>query len=154
MGRYKSCRGVVSTPTPHPNGYVPIGVDGKSYLIHRAIGVAFGLLTSLDDEREIDHVDNDPSNNNLANLRAVTRAKNVQHSHDTNANRAPHAGKQSKPIRGRKRGEKEWTAYASVSDARGSWNWIRVTSARCFRGGTRRRAGTSSSLRRRESPRA
>ena len=117
MGRYKSCRGVVSTPTPHPNGYVPIGVDGKSYLIHRAIGVAFGLLTSLDDEREIDHVDNDPSNNNLANLRAVTRAKNVQHSHDTNANRASHAGKQSKPIRGRKRGEKEWTAYASVSDA-------------------------------------
>ena len=117
MGRYKNCRGVVSTPTPHPNGYVPIKVDGKKHYIHRAIGVVFGLLTGLDDERQIDHMDNDPSNNNLANLRAVTRAENVQHSHDTNASRASHVGKVSKPIRGRKRGEKEWTAYASVMDA-------------------------------------
>ena len=117
MGRYKNCRGVVSTPTPGADGYVPIGVDGKVYKIHRAIGVAFGLLTGLDDEREIDHEDNDPSNNNLANLRAVTHAENVQHSHDTNANRASHVGKVSKPIRGRKRGEKEWTAYASAHDA-------------------------------------
>ena len=117
MGRYKNCQGVVSTPTPNAHGYVPIKVDGKQYRIHRAIGVAFGLLTGLDDERQIDHVDNDPSNNNLANLRAVTRAENVQHSYDTNANRASNAGKQSKPIRGRRCGEKEWTAYASVMDA-------------------------------------
>ena len=117
MGRYKNYRGVVSTPTPHPNGYVPIGVDGKHYAIHRAIGVAFGLLTGLDDERQIDHEDNDPSNNNLANLRAVTGAENVQHSYDTNTSRGSHVGKQSKPIRGRKCGEKEWTAYASAHDA-------------------------------------
>ena len=117
MGRYKNCRGVVSTPTHDAYGYVPIGVDGKIYKIHRAIGVAFGLLTGLDDERQIDHMDLNPSNNNLANLRAVTRAENVQHSYDTNASRASNAGKVSKPIRGRKRGEKEWTAYASVNDA-------------------------------------
>ena len=117
MGRYKNCHGVVSTPTPDAHGYVPITVDGKQYKIHRAIGVAFGLLTGLDDERDIDHEDNDSSNNNLANLRAVTHAENIQHSYDTNASRGSHVGKQSKPIRGRKRGEKEWTAYASVMDA-------------------------------------
>jgi hypothetical protein len=117
MGRYKSCRGVVSTPTPAADGYVYIGVDFKRYRIHRAIGVAFGLLTDLDDEHEINHEDRNPSNNRLTNLEAVTHAENVQHSYATNETRASNAGKRSKPVRGRKCGEKEWTTYASAMDA-------------------------------------
>ncbi len=57
MGRYKSYRGVVSTPSPAASGYSNIGVDGKSYSTHRAIGVAFGLLSGTDDPRQIDHID-------------------------------------------------------------------------------------------------
>ena len=117
MGRFKSCRGVVSTPTPKAGGYVYIGVDGKLYFIHRAIGVAFGLLTGMDDEREINHKDRNPSNNRLTNLEAVTRSQNIRHSYDTNETRASGAGKRSKPVRGRKCGEKEWTTYASASEA-------------------------------------
>ena len=109
MGRYKTCRGVVSKPNPMAYCY-SIRIDGKRYAIHRAIGVAFGLLTGLDDERQIDHMDNDPSNNNLANLRVVTRTENnrnsTQHSYDPNAMRAASAGMRSKPIRGRKSANK------------------------------------------------
>ena len=122
MGRYKNCHGVVSTPTPGAHGYVPIGVDGKQYRIHRAIGVAFKLLTGLDDEREIDHVDNDPSNNNLANLRAVTRAENVQHSHDTNANRGSHVGKQSSRSAGASAGRRSGPRTRVRTTRHGSWN--------------------------------
>ena len=110
MGRYKNCHGVVSTPTPKADGYVYIGVDGKDYLIHRAIGVAFGLL-------KINHKDRNRSNNRLTNLEAMTSSQNVQHSYATNETRASSAGKQSKPVRGRKCGEKEWTTYASASEA-------------------------------------
>ena len=57
MGRYKSCTGVVSTPSPKEDGYSCIKVDGKGYKTHRAIGVAFGLLSGTDDPRQIDHID-------------------------------------------------------------------------------------------------
>ncbi|MAT09473.1 MAG: hypothetical protein CMM02_00555 [Rhodopirellula sp.] len=117
MGRYKSCRGVVSTPSPAASGYSCIGVDGKLYKTHRAIGAAFGILSGVDDPRQIDHTDGNPSNNCLSNLRAVTRSQNIQHSYDTNTERRSNALKLSKPVRGRKRNTEEWTTYASISDA-------------------------------------
>ncbi|MAT11014.1 MAG: hypothetical protein CMM02_08395 [Rhodopirellula sp.] len=117
MGRYKSCRGVVLTPSPAASGYSRIGVDGKVYLTHRAIGVAFGILNGMDDPLQIDHIDGNPSNNCLNNLRAVTRSQNIQHSFDTNTERGSHALKRSKPVRGRKRNTEVWTTYASANDA-------------------------------------
>ena len=117
MGRYKGCTGVVSTPSPAANGYSSIGVDGKGYKTHRAIGVAFGILESTDDPRDIDHIDGDPSNNCLTNLRAATHSQNIQHSYDTNTERRSNALKQSKPVRGRKRNTEEWTTYVSANDA-------------------------------------
>jgi hypothetical protein len=117
MGRYKSCSGVVSTPSPAANGYSSIGVDGKLYYTHRAIGVAFELLDDMDDPRQIDHIDGNPSNNCLTNLRAATPSQNIQHSFATNTERRSNALKLSKPVRGRKRGTEEWTTYESISDA-------------------------------------
>ena len=117
MGRYKSCRGVVSTPSPREDGYSSIKVDGKVYLIHRAIGVAFGILNGTDDPRDIDHIDGNPSNNSLSNLRAATRSQNIRHSFDTNTERRSSALKCSKPVRARKRGTEEWTTYESTHDA-------------------------------------
>ena len=117
MGRYKGCRGVVSTPSPKADGYSYIKVDGKMYRTHRAIGVAFGLLDGTDDPRDIDHIDGNPSNNCLSNLRAVTRSQNIQHSYDTNTERRSNALKRSKPVRGRKRNTEEWTTYESTHDA-------------------------------------
>ena len=48
---------------------------------------------------QVDHIDNKPGNNTLANLRWVTPSENVQHSHDTNANRKSNAAAISRPIR-------------------------------------------------------
>ena len=48
---------------------------------------------------QVDHIDNKPGNNTLANLRWVTPSENVQHSHDTNANRKTCAAARSRPIR-------------------------------------------------------
>ena len=48
---------------------------------------------------QVDHIDNNKSNNTLANLRWVTRSENIQHSFDTNANRKSNAAAKSRPIR-------------------------------------------------------
>ena len=48
---------------------------------------------------QVDHIDNNKSNNTLANLRWVTQSENVQHSFDTNANRKSCGAAQSRPIR-------------------------------------------------------
>jgi hypothetical protein len=48
---------------------------------------------------QVDHIDNNESNNTLANLRWVTRSENIQHSFDTNANRKSSGAAQSRPIR-------------------------------------------------------
>jgi ribulose bisphosphate carboxylase small subunit len=48
---------------------------------------------------QVDHIDNNKSNNTLANLRWVTPSENVQHSFDTNANRKSCGAAKSRPIR-------------------------------------------------------
>jgi hypothetical protein len=48
---------------------------------------------------QVDHIDNNESNNTLANLRWVTHSENIQHSWDSNANRKSHGAAISIPIR-------------------------------------------------------
>ena len=48
---------------------------------------------------QVDHIDNKPGNNTLANLRWVTPSENIQHSNDSNANRKSNAAARSRPIR-------------------------------------------------------
>lgn len=57
-----------------PDGYVRIGIDGKSEYAHRlAWQMAVGPIPK---GMEIDHIDHDPSNNRLSNLRLVTSSGN------------------------------------------------------------------------------
>jgi hypothetical protein len=54
------------------NKYYRIGINGKLYLIHRIIYLYHnGYLPEF-----IDHIDQNPSNNNIENLRKSTRAQN------------------------------------------------------------------------------
>ena len=58
-------------------GYIAIRVKGRQYLAHRLAWLySYGEWPS----REVDHIDRNPSNNRIANLRAATRAQNVQNS--------------------------------------------------------------------------
>ena len=60
----------------HINGYKYIRIGDKRYYLHRVIGYLF-LGLNIDDPKEmIDHIDRDKSNNNLENLRIVSRQQN------------------------------------------------------------------------------
>ena len=116
FGRFKSSTGVVSTPKPTKSGYVHVRVNGKLHCIHVLMASAFGL-PKRDDQDTVDHIDNDPSNNRLENLRWASRSEQVKHSYATNKDRASNAPKQSKPVEGREIGAEEWVWYASIHEA-------------------------------------
>ena len=57
-------------------GYEFIGINNKVYLKHRLIFMMFhGYLP-----KKIDHIDGNPSNNKIENLRKVTQVQNLQNS--------------------------------------------------------------------------
>ena len=56
--------------------YCKIIIDGKSFFAHRLI---FTMHTGLSPEM-VDHIDRNPLNNNIDNLRAATRSQNVVNS--------------------------------------------------------------------------
>ena len=58
------------------NGYVRTSINGKLYLVHRLIFLMeYGYLPN-----DIDHIDRNPSNNNIENLRPATRTQNQYNS--------------------------------------------------------------------------
>lgn len=55
-------------------GHLTVRVDTKLYLVHRLVWIfSYG---KIDRTKYIDHIDHNPSNNALANLRLVTREQN------------------------------------------------------------------------------
>jgi hypothetical protein len=116
LGRYRNCHGVISTPKPHTSGYVRIIINGKARYMHCVMAVAFNL-SRRDDQDTVDHIDNDPSNNRLDNLRWANRSEQVRHSYATNKTRGSNAQRTSKPVLGRALGTEEWTQYPSTAEA-------------------------------------
>ena len=79
------------------SGYMQVKYKGKSYKVHRLVAETW--LDNPEKKPQVDHIDNNKSNNTLANLRWVTRSENIQHSFDTNANRKSCGAAKSRPIR-------------------------------------------------------
>ena len=116
LGRFKSSRGVVSTPKPMKSGYVQVKINGKSHQIHRLIAIAFDL-PKRDDQHTVDHIDNDPSNNRKENLKWANGSEQIERSYATNEERVSSAPKRSKPVEGRELGTEAWVPYASSHEA-------------------------------------
>jgi hypothetical protein len=79
------------------NGYARVCLQGKHYLLHNLIAEAFEL-PKKDDRDEVDHIDGNPSNNSLHNLRYVSHSQNVKHSYDTNNDRQTQKERLSVPL--------------------------------------------------------
>lgn len=57
-----------------PDGYARVGIDGKRYFAHRLIFLMqYGYMPDF-----IDHIDGNPSNNHIENLREATHQQNLR----------------------------------------------------------------------------
>lgn len=75
--------------TTKDKGYVQVRIDGVKYLAHR---LAWLYVTGKWPEDVIDHVDRNPSNNRLVNLRPATRRENHQNLNMRKANTSGFTG--------------------------------------------------------------
>jgi hypothetical protein len=57
----------------HRKGHREISVDGVRFKAHR---IAFKMVTGVDPDAQIDHIDRNPGNNRISNLRLATNAQN------------------------------------------------------------------------------
>lgn len=83
FGRVKRNRGlsgkeVMMKPQPHNKGYLQVRLSadgsGKTFVVHRLVAEAF--LGSRPDNKEIDHINKDRTDNRIDNLRYVTLIEN------------------------------------------------------------------------------
>lgn len=112
VGRIQNRDGVIFTPKPRRDGYIQVQIASGNYLVHRLVAEAFLPSPPTPEHVEVNHKDGDPTNNRVDNLEWCTKTENVQHSYDTNAQRASNAGRMAKPVRGRPIGtDDEWTVY-------------------------------------------
>jgi hypothetical protein len=72
-----------SAGTNGARGERKIVIDQKSYLAHR---LAWFYVHGVWPTKEIDHIDGNPANNRIANLRDVSRAMNAQNWRTASAN--------------------------------------------------------------------
>jgi hypothetical protein len=84
--RWKERRGVVfdkNAGSDRGDGYFSICVDGKRYLVHR---LAWFYVHGLWPIHQIDHINGNPSDNRLANLREATNSQNQQNTGPRSSN--------------------------------------------------------------------
>jgi hypothetical protein len=70
--------------TPKPNSssiYAALQLDGKKMYIHQLVWKAFGSRP-LNHDETIDHIDRDPSNNHLSNIRPATNVEQRENQGD------------------------------------------------------------------------
>ena len=70
-------------------GYIKIQIDGKIYQAHRLI---WFLINKQWPKEEIDHINHDPADNRIENLREASRSMNTKNMSRDRRNTSGHAG--------------------------------------------------------------
>ena len=100
LGRVRTTYGIITDGYKRADGYLAAQINGKKTQVHRLVAQAFLPPPPSEKHTQVNHKDGDPANNCADNLAWVTPSENVQHSHDTNAERKSSAPKLSKHVRG------------------------------------------------------
>jgi hypothetical protein len=82
--------GHIMKPCIDTNGYKQVVLRGKHFVIHRLIGIYF--IENLKNLPCIDHIDGNPLNNEITNLRWVTIQENSQNRKMNKNNTSGYAG--------------------------------------------------------------
>lgn len=81
-GRTRRLKGRKLKGTLNSTGYYICSLNRegkhKSTGVHRVVAAAFGIIDLNDSSQQIDHINHDRTDNRLVNLRAATRAENMQ----------------------------------------------------------------------------
>lgn len=98
--RWKQSRGTAQAGAAagwtHQNGYIYIGLNGRSYKAHRLIWM---YVHGADPKGIIDHIDRNKANNRIANLRVVTDGQSNQNKGAYKNNVTGHKGVGWYPLR-------------------------------------------------------
>jgi hypothetical protein len=78
--------------TLRKDGYLQIKVNGKMFLAHR---IAWFLVHG-EQPKELDHIDGDPSNNRIVNLRRASHSDNLANQRDRRATRGTRPSRNGK----------------------------------------------------------
>lgn len=70
----KKWKGRWAIPSFYTNGYLRTCIAGRYHQVHRVIAKAF--LKDFSESLTVDHIDNDPTNNRVSNLRMATQLQN------------------------------------------------------------------------------
>jgi hypothetical protein len=75
--------------TLNPNGYYRAMIDGRILMVHR---VAWKMATGQEPPATLDHIDGNPGNNRLSNLRPASFSQNQHNRGNDPRNKSGHKG--------------------------------------------------------------
>lgn len=84
-GSFKINKPTILKPWNDRLGYKQVQIRGKSYIVHRLVAQAF--LPNPNNLKEVNHKDEDKSNNRADNLEWCDRAYNIRYSQEKTAKR-------------------------------------------------------------------
>ena len=131
-GRVMSGAGTVSYGSMACTGYRRVCIAGQFFLVHRLVAAAFlGRAPSLE-QWMVNHIDKDPCNNHVSNLKYVTPSENNRHARTANGSqRLP---RQGRSVLWRHCGREFWSSTASQAEAARTLGVSRQCVSRCCRG--------------------